>query len=740
MTLLTKFRKRAGDDAGFARIATIGAATVVHGVEGGTAEARTMAARLPPDSDHDLVVADLPPDAPVGVWESVASVIPKGRRPVRLVPGRHPREMNPQVAQWLAERLGRPVLAPYGATFQDTGGTVFVHPEPNSGWLRFQRGSAPSWEAQRFPSPAWDSPAVAEVRRLSATAVLEPLPAGVWLRTNAPDDWLAAARSKLARSVPCRLDVLMIILGGEHIPELPLEAISAFWTSLSEADRARARFIRFGPVEQAGGRGLGRAIADLLNTEIRCYTGIPVGAQDASDVVTLKGDGSHGWRTCAEQLVYRPHDIEPARLCAYRPPIPGMPEVSPAVYRYTPEAVIEIVRAGLWIRSPGEPSHSAAVRSAPADPARQLLLFDGADVAQLTSMRSLAERLKESLDYPTRLVTAVLPVTAVISGQRITAPATEPQPAHLESVGGVEDQAQETRPAPSDGAEHEGALPWLSQLMETRWIMPPEGELITADGDSRHGIPPATGSLEAARSWLGETWPDEMRAHIEAVKTIVAANPKIFGADVQEHLAIDIAALRMYLTGQGLDVDTGLRAGKAEPYLAFARCVAEGLSSLPQYRGATTTTLTPSAEQWSFFQDRSVVTEPGFLTLLAAPCALREGDTDLLVWSATGRRTMVVEPGDGVIDRIVFVPGTRFKVLEVVEPRAAERGRILLRELPPTELTADGEAVANRASLDKVVKTSLQRGLERWAAAEPVRRVPPAAVPRLQVLPGAGDE
>ncbi|MFE3783639.1 hypothetical protein ACFXPA_36335 [Amycolatopsis sp. NPDC059090] len=715
-----------------------GAATVVHHADDAGVEATSMAAALPPDRDCLLVVVDVPPDSPVEVWESVAEAVPKGKQPVRLVPGRFPRWLSPETAQWLAERLGRPVIAPCGTTFQTASGTLFVHPGQHRGWGRFRRGRPPVHEGIRFPRPVWDSPVVSTMCPLAGVASAEPLPAGLWVRSDGGEPALERGRYRLARWVPCQPDVLTIVLGGERLPPLPLEAVAELWSTLDDSARARARFAQAGPVELLPAVSLGQALADLLGTEVVCYTGLPSGSPDDPQVIVLRSDGSHSWRTCAEQVAFRPRvaGAAPARLCGYRSPIAGLPELSPGVFRYAVGAVVEVVRAGLWIRPEGGSPYTALVRSVPADPARHLVVFEGGDAAQRTRMRALAMTLTRGLSDSTRRVTAVVPVVALRPGAPPPVPST-PAPARR----------------PLGDAEPVTALPWLSQLMETMKLEAPvapesAGEEAPSSGRAEPPAPepptpepPAADDLDSAREWLQFNWAADFGAHKPSVEAVLARNPRVFrsgSAAERAELAADAVALRMYLAGQGLDVDLGLRTGQSGACDAFSRCVAAGLAAMPAYRGGAVSALSPTAAEWAVLSASALVTELGFLNLLAAPCSAAVGDTDLLVWSVSGRKTALLEPADGVADRVVFAPGTAFKVLESAAPSGDARGRIVLRELPAAELTADGQPAPNRSSLDAMAKKSLRRSEERWAAAEPAQRVPAAAVARFRVLPGVG--
>ncbi|MBE1461418.1 hypothetical protein [Kibdelosporangium phytohabitans] len=381
-------------------------------------------------------MADLPAESPAEVWESFAAAVPKGKRPLRLVPGRRPREIGPHVGQWLSERIGRVVLAPYGLVHPGTAGVLFVHSVANSGWLWFQRGQVIGREAKRFPRPAWDSPAVAEVVAAGVGGVAEPLPAGLWIRPEGDTGTVSAARTKLVKAVPCHPGALVIVLGCPGAGDLALSNVAAIWQTLPDDIRATARFARFGGLVLPQDGSTGQALADVLNAEVRCYTGLPTGSAEALDVLTLRPDGSYGWNTFAQGFAYRPRTVggtpEPPRLWVCRPPIADLPEASPGVYRYTSDTVIEVVESGLWIR-PGEGDAGPSdARTVPLDPAGSLVVYESADPAQADHLRTMAESLLDRLDHSTVLTTTVVPTTALTSRPKAEAvvaarPVSRPQ-------------------------------------------------------------------------------------------------------------------------------------------------------------------------------------------------------------------------------------------------------------------------------------------------------------------------
>ncbi|BCJ67319.1 hypothetical protein [Polymorphospora rubra] len=127
-----------------------------------------------------------------------------------------------------------------------------------------------------------------------------------------------------------------------------------------------------------------------------------------------------------------------------------------------------------------------------------------------------------------------------------------------------------------------------------------------------------------------------------------------------------------------------------------------------------------------------MLTDRAFTHALIEPPVDLPGTVEVLLWSMTARRTGLLEPADDqyVEGRVLFLPGTRFKVLEVTEPTGDERGRVLLREL-----SAD-EPVRAHGPFDDLALTSLYRCVERWATVGRRRSVGAAASRRFAALPG----
>ncbi|WP_433870161.1 hypothetical protein [Saccharopolyspora sp. CA-218241] len=833
---------------------TVGNALVVSPERRMTPAAQEMALAVAPDTEHDMVVVDLPGDLPISAWDSVAALLPRHRRGVRLVLGGRSREATALAGQWLSERLGRTVVAPDGVIFRGTGGTLFVHSGKGSGWVRFRPGKAPEWEAKRFPRPMWDA-SVVESWPTSSVGVAEPIPGGVWIHPAVRDARAGGHWERLTRGMPCQPEVLTIVLGCPGAPALSLDDVARFWRRLDPALRDRVRFVQYGPVHLPEGDALGQALADLLYTKVACYTGMPVGSPHAPDVYTMLPDGELGWHSFARELGYAPrghaaHQDAPV-LLSHRPPFTGLEQIAPAVYWYTPDAVLEVVQSGLWVRPPEDAQNADAVRAEPGSAEVNVLSYDAADERRAARMRRLAEDVLARLDPATRVRCRIAPASEAGRGAvRVTAPAggalgAAHAPANGAPVTGsaapapeaVTDVFSPVVDAPSDGfaaspvpAPAPPALdvpPPAGSTAPPRPTAPPEPTTPPASGDEPAsampirlesspvpdiGAPaeppaaptesappeptppeptppepappeprsepesrpepespepepevaaerpapaptpraqpvpqpgasallPSTGIAEE-RAWLRKALSREFDATAHSVSRVLSEHPGFQGdARSSSDVLTDTVAVRLYLQAHGAAVDAALRTGANGPHVPFARCVVSGLSKLPSHRGATVFAASPSPEHWELYRKRALVTEWGFTHALTEPSAEQEGEVDVLVWSMTARRTKLLEldGADRVDHRVVFVPGTNFKVLELVEPGAeGERGRILLRELAHSEVDEEGR-VAARAALDELAGTSLRRCVERWAAARSSGVVGEGARARFGVLPG----
>ncbi|ONI83112.1 hypothetical protein ALI144C_16530 [Actinosynnema sp. ALI-1.44] len=838
---LASLRRRRRGDAGFSLAKhTVGNALVVCPEDRMSAEAQQLAMSVAPDTEHEMVVVDLPAGMPVAAWDSVAQLLPRHRRGVRLIIGGRSREATALTGQWLSERIGRTVVAPDGAIFRGTGGTLFVHSGKGSGWVKFRPGRAPEWDAKRFPRPSWDSGAV-DAWATSSAGMADPIPGGVWIHPAASDADLSGHWSQLVRGMPCQPDSLTIVLGCPGLPALSLDDVSRFWQRLDEGVRDKVRFVQYGPVRVSDGDTLGQALADLLGARVVCYPGMPVGSPAVPAVYTVCEDGGLGWQPFARELAYTPKSDAEFRsmpkLLSHRVPVEGVEQVTPGVYWYTPDAVLEVVQSGLWMRPRQDPQNADAVRAEPWQNEVALLAFDATDSAMSERMRLLAQDVLARLDPATRVRCRLVPASDLGRGVvRVIGPArgelepTSDQPvwSSTETVRlaavladssaesplaersvtvstAVESQVPEVAldegpaertvamttvapsPPPADkaAADKAAAVPEppavtgpasamairLESSVGASFDEPappaPVGEATTAEpvAPQPPAAPPkneapaaqrkqpvrrqptperaasalASHDLTQERAWLRKTLSRDFDTMAHSVSRILSEHPGFQGdARSSADVLADTVAVQLYLSARGESIDQALRTAANGPHVPFARCVVSGLTRLPSHRGATIFTASPAEAQWQLYRQRNLVTDWSFIHALTEPGPDQQGDTDVLVWSMTARRTRLLEPGgaDQVDNRVVFVPGTSFKILELAGPQAdGTRGRILLRELAASEIDENGR-VDTRASLDELGLTSLRQCVERWASAPLKGAVGESAASRFGAMPG----
>jgi hypothetical protein len=344
-----------------------------------------LAANLADDPEHTVVVVDLDTGDPGPAWDPVAAALAARPGPgrLRLVPARPALTTTVRTGQWLADRLGCPVLANDGPALLASRGAMFVPPEAGPGWLLLQPGEPAAVASRHFPTPDWATAVPDAPAQLSATATAEPLPAGAWIRpADADAGGLAEHRRWLCHRLARRSDQCIVALGHPGAPPVPPTDVVRFWELLPVAARPAVRFVSYGPSPAPGGPALGQVLADLLGHHVVVAAGLPVSgwrAADETEVHTLCPDGSFGWRPFALELGYLPRawagEYLPS-VVSHRPPIAGLPELSPRVYGYASGVVLEVVQSGLWLRAAAEGPGAAVIRGRPADPAHPVIFYD----------------------------------------------------------------------------------------------------------------------------------------------------------------------------------------------------------------------------------------------------------------------------------------------------------------------------------------------------------------------------
>ncbi|MBQ1064132.1 hypothetical protein [Micromonospora sp. C41] len=407
---------------------TVGNALVLHPRERISPEARTVALSVDPDPDNDIVILDLQHELPFDVWDTVATELRRQRlrRGIRLVVcGARP-ETGALAGQWLSDRLGRPVIAPFGRMIPGAAGLLFVHGTDLGGWVCYRRGRAPAWQSKRYPAPAWDGAATDHLT-ISSTCAVEPLPGGVWLRDSRDEATIATHGGRLTSAMACLPHAMPVLVGCPGTAPLRLDDVARFWRGLAPQGREHARFIQYGPVALPDGEQFGQALAEVLGCAVRVFTGVPTGRPDDPAMFTVTADGGPGWQVFARELAYGPRTALGAaatpRILSHRAPAELGEPVGPGVYQYAHDAVVEVIPSGLWLRAPLPSRDADRIRAVPLDPAQARLVVDDPAPAVADRHRELAADLAARLDPATRGRTAVRPSSSV-------APARAPAPPH----------------------------------------------------------------------------------------------------------------------------------------------------------------------------------------------------------------------------------------------------------------------------------------------------------------------
>ncbi|MER6311661.1 hypothetical protein [Streptomyces sp. NPDC001657] len=419
--------------------------------ERGGRRSRSWAEGLALDPDHRLVVVDVPAALPLTAWRPVASRLSRDDdvgRGLRLVPVPGSAADLMPAGQWLADRLGTEVLVPSGELVRVDDGSLFVRGDAESGWLRLRPDAAPHWDSRRAPKPLWEDWMVNQSWTPGPLGVCEPLPGGAWLRPASDALWHRAHRLRLTSVVPCDRKRLCVVLGHPGGAALPLTDVARFWRAVPEEHRGEVRFVGYGPVAASGEETLGQALSDLLGRPVTVYCGLPVAGPAVTgepDVHTVCPDGAPGWRPFARELGYLPRQqsggqVLPPRPVSHRLPVHGLPELSPGVYGFAPDAVLEVTQSGLWMRPPTEPADAQAVRALPLDPTAAKILYDTSSQQSAERMQLLALGALWRLDPATRQSSQVLPAAMATAGMGASggqdAPAAS-APAGLAPAGSV---------------------------------------------------------------------------------------------------------------------------------------------------------------------------------------------------------------------------------------------------------------------------------------------------------------
>jgi len=700
-------------------VAMAGATLVVGPAEGAGQAALALARTMPADRGRTVVVVDVPPGAENTFWGSVAAAL-QGRGPIRLAAS-HAGSMRPTApAQWLATQLQTEVIAPDGAV-SVVPGAVFVAGTQGYGcWLRFQPGASPTPFGRRFPVPLWETMDPNSAWPTGDVGIAEPIPAGLWLRAQAVPLDPNSMDARPVLSLPCRENVLTIVVGGPGQPVIPTEEVCRLLTALPSGARTRVRLVQY-----AGSGELGQLVAEQLGEPIAAYTGLPVAnlrEGSGAGVVAVNRRGHPTWRPFVTEVRCVPRNAEdqakPAVpvVVGYRPPVPGLVEVEPAVFSLGDGVVLEAVASGLWVRE-ADLADGADVRSQPVDPewARLTVGTPGRATpgAVAVAGAALVERLEPEVRKLLRVVFCDATATAV---PWPAAPVEEEPPAPVEPPvvpavpvvpvpAGAHAAPEVSAPAPLfqpsevplrlDGPLPAAPVPsWeASAPAWSEQVVDEDRETVPADHQSTDE------EWDAVRRILGERY----APHAAAIGRMLAQRS---GGPVDpisvEAIVTELAAVSACLTQDEEMVVETLRSGRLGRLRPYIGAVVSGMRRLPLHQGVTT--CWGGTEEAPRYRSGDVLVDHGLLNTLANPQGPSDGGVEYLLWSVTGRRIGVVDRKASIVqERVLFAPGTPFKVLAIAEAENSSPMQVMLQEV------VDPQRERQLASLRPGTLTQLER-------------------------------
>ncbi|MFD3583841.1 hypothetical protein [Streptomyces sp. NPDC058683] len=320
---------------------------------------------------------------------------------------------------------------------------------------------------------------------------------------------------------------------------------------------------------------------------------------------------------------------------------------------------------------------------------------------------------------PTAPAAPVNPPPASAASADLTSPAPVPPPGVRAGAPLIRLESDEMPSGPSPagaGREPAGAAPaevgergaagGRTDGVRGVRVQPVPGAAVTA-------VPPERG-LERERAWLRKTFHAQFGALAGSVARVLSESPGLRSSSREDaaDAMTDLVAVRLYLGGDSARVDAAVRGATTGPHVPMARCVTAGLRRLPSYRGPALLHAPAGPAELAWFHEGRVSTEWAFCAASTVPYPAPPGSVDFLVWSMTARRTRLVDPA--FTDRVVFEPGTRFKVLRT--DADGDRPAVLLRQLSDSEAGPDGQAPDGQAPdgqlpLDEIALNGLTASL-----------------------------
>ncbi|WP_431676444.1 hypothetical protein [Kitasatospora sp. KL5] len=712
-------------------------------------------ARLPAAADALIVVAASPDAAAVllGHLDELArTAAERGADTLVLAAsGLAAPASGRRQAEQVAARAGLPVVAPDGTvTLRADGTLAATAPEdggPATWWYCPPAGPAralgPIWP----PAPAADGPPAGRPAPETAPPKTAPpktaepesaepetappetagpapsaLPHGLATTPLAAGQWITTEPVPPGTPVPGALhraaaadDTLVLVVGrpGERLPDADRLAdavrpllpspdtdllLSAPWTGV--ADLAH----------------LAAGLSAELARDVRAAVGLPMRTAAGFSSRVLDTDGVPSWEPWLTELTASA-ELRRVVPSAWRTAPAPLAHRGPALFDSEPPGwCVEAVPAGLWLRPPG-PVQDHGPRRLDPDPAAPLLVV-GADrqpvppEATAAAERLLTALARQGAAEPRQLVRGLPP--AVGRTDPAAAPGETPPssgaPQSPHPVSGHREKPDPRRqPVPQQ--RHEGGR--------------------ASSGAPSH--PDHAHEQAAFRALVGSHF-----RHCAARADLAATRLPTLRSSGPDDLRTDLAAVYLHHADTGVPasradlVDAARRPapGPLAPYLA---CLASGLRRLPSHHGPLLLGARAGEDGLRHYLPGKVLTDPAPVVGLPAHDVELGVPVEFAVWSFTGRRTAVfVEDEES---EVVFLPGTRFAVLDVLPGGDGVPTRVLLREsaLRPTTRQADADTADG---LEQHLRKRLLTWLGRRDSLTPQERRVPTRPSRYHLAPG----
>lgn len=652
----------------------LGAALLVRGPAGASAQGAALATAVRPEPGRCIVVVDplVSGAGPAELAAVLARALGEHTRLRLMVSGSGAPHGT---GQRLADLLRADTAAPDGALLGLPGGSFFVEGPSGPGtWRHFAPGREPSVSGPRYPEPAWQPHLPPHELRSAGGTVAEPIPAGLWLHRplQAHRRW-----QDVAFSAPPDQYRMAIVIGGPGEPAVYDREVAALTAALGPELSRHSVPVRHdqlgrdwpprapstGPVCPVEGGILVRWSPGTLWPRDVAPWWLP---DPALFAVIARTDGTGfvagGATVTADELgalitASPGWDRRPVLLVTGEPP-PGW-----VVQRLADRVGVAVI-GGPWR------GRFAAMR--PRTP-------DGTP---------LPHRLGEHYPFDRTALTALTgnPLTGnPLTGATPTQPAGPPT-GYAPTQPAGQTPAKRTGPTPTPPAD---ARPDLGKpAVPAGTVLP--GHRSTDEERRRFRNLPIPG----------------LREHLTAAGRLLALRPGLrSGTEPGDVAVTDLAAVRVYLSPEGVAIDRALRSTDPAPVRPVAACITSGLRRLPPYRGVVLGCGEPPAVA----ERGAVLVERSFTSTTLDLTTDVDGDTIVLIWSTGGRRTgMVADRGSP--ERVIFAANTAFKVLGTARQRGTTL--VFLRDSntpqPPTPGLDDDDRVI-LASLEQAERALTRR-------------------------------